>query len=104
MIKPEQRTHVIQVYVTKTEKGVIRHEAKKRGISISALLKIGIFDYFNPKVISKSDPIVRIDRTPKGSTTFKDSKALQRPNDYKECIEELKQVFAKRRRINNERT
>ena len=95
MIKPEQRTHVIQVYVTKTQKGVIRNEARKRGVSISALLKIATFEYFNPKVISKSVPIVRIDRTPKGS------KEPIRKNYFRECIDELKIVLEKRR-INNE--
>ncbi len=101
MIKPEQRTHVIQVYVTKTEKGVIRHEAKKRGISVSALAKVSLFEYFNPKVISKNKGIMKIDRILKGANTLSDVKALKRANDFRGCMVELKQVFAKRRRINN---
>ena len=91
MIKPEQRKHIIKVYVTKTEKGVLKHEAKKRGISVSALLKVAIHEYLSPRIAPKSVPIVRIDRTPKGS------REPVRKNYFKECIDELKIVLEKRR-------
>lgn len=102
MIRPEQRTHVIKVYITKTDKAVLKNEARRRGVSVSALFKVAVFDYLSPKVVPKSVGIVRIDRTPKGSITMTDIKAQRRADDYRGCMVELKQYFAKKKRLDNE--
>jgi hypothetical protein len=96
MIKPEQRKHIIKVYVTKTQKGSLKHEARKRGISVSALLKVGIFEYLSPRLVPNNIPIIRIDRTPKGS------KEPIMKNYFRECIDELKIVLEIRRNKQNE--
>lgn len=94
MIKPEQRTHEIVGYVTKTYKKVLQIKAKQRGISLSAMINLALFEFLNPKMMAKSAPILRLDRTPKGS------KEPLMKNYYRECIAELKVVLEKRRKEN----
>lgn len=101
MIKPEQRTHVIKAYVTKTRKAILRQEHKKRGIGMSELINIALYDYFNPTQVPKRSGIVKIDRTPKGSITLTDLKALRRADDYRGVMVELKHYFTKKRREND---
>lgn len=95
MIKPERRKHEIVAYVTKSYKEFLKREHRKRGLGMSELIRVALYEYFNPKLLAKSAPIVRIDRTPKGS------KEPIRKNFYRECIVELRMVLEKRR-INNE--
>ena len=94
MIRPEQKRHLIKAYTTKTHKAFVKQEARKRGIAVSELIKVALYDYFNPREVPKSAAIVRIDRTPKGSTE------PIRKNHFRECIEELKTVLEKRREEN----
>jgi len=97
MIKPERRKHLIKSYVTKTRKAYYKTEAGKRGIGVSELIKIALFEYFEPKLVPES-AIVRIDRTPKGRTSFTDLKEIERSADYRGVMVELKQYFAKKKR------
>lgn len=92
MIKPEQRTEVVKVYVTWTEKKNLIFQARRRGVSVSSLMKVGIFEYLSPREVLKNKGIVRIDRTPKGS------KDPVRKNYFRECIDELKTVLEKRKK------
>lgn len=98
MIRPEQKTHTVKAYVTQTRKGMLKIEAKKRGVGISELIKIALFEYLSPKEVPKSRGIVRIDRTPKGKITIEDVKALQNENNFIGVMVELKQHFARERR------
>ena len=93
MIKPEQRTHEIVGYVTQTYKKVLQIKAKQRGISLSAMINLALFDFLNPTMTAKSAPILRLDRSPKGS------KEPLRKRNFRECIEELKVVLEKRRGV-----
>ena len=95
MIKPEQRKHEIVAYVTKTYKKVLQIKAKTRGISLSAMINLALFDFLNPNLMANSTGIMKIDRTPKGS------KEPVRRTHFRECIAELKIVLEKRR-IDNE--
>ncbi len=58
MIRPEQKVHVVKSYLTKTQKNVWKMEAKKRGIGISELIKVAIFDYLSPTKGTKTVGIV----------------------------------------------
>ena len=90
MIKPEQRTHEIVGYVTKTYKKVVQLEAKKRGISVSAMINTALFDFLNPKILGKSSGILRIDRSKKGSDI------PIRQSVYRDVMKELKEYFKKK--------
>lgn len=71
-IKPEKGDKRIQVYCSYTFLKYIKNECKKRdNVSMSALFKIAIYDYLNPRVATISEEIVsvrKIDRTPKKIT------------------------------------
>ena len=95
MIRPEQKTHIIKAYMTKARKTVLIGEAKKRGIGVSELIKVALFEYLSPTKVPKRRGIVRIDRSPKG---FKDYKEQLHINSYRGVMVELKQYFAKKRR------
>ena len=69
-IKPEKKNHIIKAYISKTYKSYLESQCKKREIKISELIRISLAEFFHPRferIIRHDIPIVRIDRTPKGS-------------------------------------
>lgn len=72
-IKPETGNKRIQVYCSKTFLKYVKNECKKRdNVSMSALFKIALYEYLNPRVSVIREEIAsvrRIDRTPKKVTT-----------------------------------
>lgn len=68
-IKPETGDKRIQVYCSKTFLKYVKNECKKRdNVSMSALFKIAVYEYLNPRVSVIREEIAavrRIDRTPK---------------------------------------
>lgn len=88
--KPEKGDHVIRIYCTHVFKEYFKKECRKRGVSESALGRIALYEYFQPKQVvmieKKSDAIVRIDRTPKGS------KEVKQKAHFRQVMAELKKI------------
>jgi len=92
--KRQKQDKVVRMYVTPIYFRFLDVQAKKRNVSVSQLCKLALFDYFNPRYEIKEAPIIRIDRTPKGAKTNNEHRS-----NFKECMNELKEVFAKKRAI-----
>ena len=71
-IKPEPGNKRVSVYMSKTFLNYVKRECRKRdNIKMSALFKIALYEYLNPKIARIAEEIVsvrRIDRTPKKIT------------------------------------
>lgn len=80
---------MIKVYVTYTYKAWFKNQARVRALKQSQLGRVAFYDFFNPKLvpITRENPIVRIDRTPKGM------KSSPVENDYREVMRELKEGY-----------
>ena len=86
-MKTPTKVKVVKVYLSSLPFHIYKSEANKRNVSMSELFKIAMYEFiYRPaSIVKKSDiPILRVDRTPKGSKMSKEK------NNFKQVINELK--------------
>lgn len=86
-MKQPPKVKTIKAYLPSLQYYIYKAEANKRAISMSELIKVALYDFiYRPlEGIKRHDiPILRVDRTPKGSTISKEK------SNFKQVIHEIK--------------
>jgi len=92
--KPEKGSHSVEIYMTKTFKHHFRLECRKRGVSMSTLGRLSIYDYLQPRPVI----IQGKDTTWNGWQPKKSITQIHNENEQSgkaQVIKEIKKIFTK---------